>query len=73
MEKLFSIPAGGDVQQNYNEIAENFYLQNEKKPLKLQLVIQVRVNVLTSLQAPQVLNFFEQINTYWGHRRMWET
>jgi hypothetical protein len=41
--------------------------------LKLQLVIQVRVNVQTSLQAPQVLNFFEQINTYWGHRRMWET
>jgi len=70
---LFSTPAGGDVQQNYKEIAENFYLQNEKKPLKLQFVVQVRVNVLTSLQATQVLNFFEQINTYWVHRRMWET
>jgi hypothetical protein len=50
-----------------------FISKMKKKPLKLQLVVQVRVNVLTSLQAPQVLNFFEQINTYWGHRRMWET
>jgi hypothetical protein len=35
LEKLFSIPAGGDVQQNYNEIAENFYLRNEKKTFEV--------------------------------------
>jgi hypothetical protein len=35
LEKLFSIPAGCDVQQNYNEIAENFYLQNEKKTFEV--------------------------------------